>query len=82
MLLTLNLNKLVVLEGVLGKIKRVEPSEEGDFLVGLEFTSREELEKLTSSEQIEHLPVKVANFGGKLREILSSYLRTAELATR
>ena len=81
-LLTLNLNELVVLEGVLGKIKRVEPSEEGDFLVGLEFTSREELEKLTSPEQVERLPVKVASFGGKLREIISSYLSTAELATR
>ncbi|KPL01217.1 MAG: hypothetical protein AMJ91_00755 [candidate division Zixibacteria bacterium SM23_73_3] len=82
MLLTLNLNKLVVLEGVLGKIKRVEPSGEGDFLVGVEFTCREELEKLTSVEQIEHLPVKVASFGQKLREIISSFLRTTELATR
>ncbi len=80
--LTLNLNKFVVLEGVLGKIKRVEPSEEGDFLVGVEFTSREELEKFTSPEQIEHLPVKVASFGRKLREIISSYLRTTELGTR
>ncbi|MCK4403944.1 MAG: PilZ domain-containing protein [candidate division Zixibacteria bacterium] len=82
MLLTLDLNKLVVLEGVLGKIKRVEPSGEGDFLVGVEFTSREELEKLASSEQIEHLPVRVASFDRKLREIISSYLRTAEIATR
>ena len=82
MILTLNLNKLVVLEGVLGKIKRVESSGEGDFLVGVEFTSREELEKLASSEQIEGLPVKVASFGRKLREIISSYLRTAELATK
>lgn len=82
MLLTLNLNKLVVLEGVLGKIKRVESSGEGDFLVGVEFTSREELEKLTSPEQIEHLPVKVASFGRKLREIITSYLRTTEIATR
>ena len=82
LLLSLNLNQLVILEGVLGKIKRVEPSEEGDFHVGVEFTSREELEKLASLEQIDHLPVKVASFGGKLREIISNYLRTAELATR
>ena len=82
MLLTLNLNKLVVLEGVLGKIKRVEPSGEGDFLVGVEFAPREELEKLASPEQIESLPVKVGSFGHKLREVITSYLRTAELATR
>jgi hypothetical protein len=80
-ILTLNLNRLVILEGVLGKIKRVEPSEEGDFLVGVEFASREQLEKLASPEQIARLPVRVASFNRKLREIISSYLRTAEFAT-
>jgi hypothetical protein len=78
-LLTLNLNKLVILDGVLGKIKRVEPSKEGDFLVGVEFTSREELEKLVSFEQIERLPVKVASFSRKLSEIISGFLRSADL---
>ena len=81
-LLTLNLNGLVILEGVLGKIKRMEASGEGDFLVGMEFASREELEKLSSPEQIEDLSVKVASFNYKLREIITSYLRTVELATR
>ncbi len=79
LLLTLNLNKLVVLEGVLGKIKRVEPSDEGDFLVGIEFVCREELEKLTSAKEIERLPVKVAGFDKKLGKIISSFLRTAKL---
>lgn len=81
MFLTLNLNKLVVLEGVLGKIKRVEPSREEDFLVGVEFTSQKEVEELAFLEQIECLPVKVASFDRKLREVISSYLRTAELTT-
>jgi c-di-GMP-binding flagellar brake protein YcgR len=80
-LLTLNLNKLVILEGVLGKIKRVEPSEEGDFLVGIEFAPREQLESLVSSQEIARLPYKVGSFDRKLRQIISSYLRSAELAT-
>ncbi|NIM99945.1 MAG: hypothetical protein GTO24_18290 [candidate division Zixibacteria bacterium] len=80
-LLTLSLNKLVVLEGVLGKIKRVERSEQQDFLVGVEFASIEQLEELASSEQVARLPVKVACFDRKLREIISSYLGAAELAT-
>lgn len=78
-LMTLNLNNLAVLDGVLGKIKRVEASEEGDFLVGVEFTSREELEKLTSPEQVQSLPVRVESFDRKLREIISGFLRTTEL---
>jgi len=82
MLLTLNLNKLVILEGVLGKIKRVETSGEGDFLVGVEFAPKEELEKQTSLEQIEELPVKVASFNHKLREIITSYLRTTEIDSK
>ncbi len=81
-LLTLDLNKLVILDGVLGKIKRVEPSGEGDFLVGVEFVLREQLEKLASIEQIESLPVKVGSFNRKLREIISSFLRTADLNIR
>jgi hypothetical protein len=80
MLLALSLNEIVVLEGVLGKIKRVEPSGEGDFLVGLQFVSREELEKLTSLDEIERLPVKVTSFDCKLRQVVSSYLRTVEFA--
>lgn len=81
-LLTLNLNKLVILEGVLGKIKRVEASEEGDYLMGVEFCRKEELEKLSSPEELEGLPVKVASFNRKLREIIAGYLRTTEFANK
>jgi hypothetical protein len=81
-LLTIDLNRLVILEGVLGKIKRAESSGEGDFLVGVEFAPKEELEKLSSPEQIEQLPVKVGSFNHKLREIINSYLRTFELAAK
>jgi hypothetical protein len=82
MIVTLNLNGLVVLDGVLGKIKRVEPSGEGDFLVGIEFAAEAELEKLASAEEIRRLPVKVTSFRHKISQIISSYLRTAELAAK
>ncbi|MFQ6031850.1 MAG: PilZ domain-containing protein, partial [Candidatus Zixiibacteriota bacterium] len=81
LLLSLNLNGLVVLEGVLGKTKRVEPTGGGEYLVGVEFCSRDELENFASKEQIEELPVKVASFDHKLKEIVSGYVRTARLAT-
>ena len=80
-LLSLNLNGVVVLEGVLGKIKRVEPTEDGEYLVGVEFCLKEELENFASKEQIQKLPVKVGSFNHKLREIISSHVRTARLAT-
>jgi hypothetical protein len=82
MILTLNLNGLVVLDGVLGKIKRVEPSGEGDFLVGLQFAAEAELEKLVSAEEIRRLPMKVTSFKHKISQIISSYLRTAELTAK
>jgi hypothetical protein len=82
LLLSLNLNGLVILEGVLGKIKRVEPTEDGEYLVGVEFCSREELENLVSKERIRELPVKVASFDHKIKEIIGSYVETTHLATQ
>jgi hypothetical protein len=80
-LMTLNLNKMAILDGVLAKIKRVEASGEGDYLVGLEFASRGELEKLSSPEQVKNLPVKVESFDRKMRETIARFLRTTELVS-
>ena len=82
LLLSLNLNGLVVLEGVLGKTKRVESAEDGEYLIGVEFCLREELENFAPKEQIEKLPVKVASFNHKLKEIISGYARTTHLAAQ
>lgn len=81
LLLSLNLNGLVILEGVLGKTKRLESTENGEYLVGVEFCSKEELENFASKEEIEKLPVKVGSFNHKLKEIILSYVHTAHLAT-
>ncbi|KPK77668.1 MAG: hypothetical protein AMJ89_02055 [candidate division Zixibacteria bacterium SM23_73] len=82
LLLSLNLNGIVVLEGILGRTKRVEPTEDGEYLVGVEFCLREELENFASKEQIEKLPLKVASFNHRLREIIQSYVNAARLATQ
>jgi hypothetical protein len=78
-LMSLDLNRLAFLDGVLGKIKRVEASGEADYLVGVEFISRGELERLSSPEQVENLPVRVESFDRKMRETISRFLRTTEL---
>ncbi|MCJ7577193.1 MAG: PilZ domain-containing protein [candidate division Zixibacteria bacterium] len=80
LLLSLNLNGLVILEGVLGKTKRLESTEDGEYLVGVEFCLREELENFASKEEIEKLPVKVGSFNHKLKKIILSYVGTAHLA--
>ncbi len=82
LLLSLNLNGLVTLEWVLGKNKRVEPSGDGTYLVGVEFCSKEELEKFVSKEKIQKLPLKVASFNHKLKEIISGYVRTLGVVTQ
>jgi hypothetical protein len=80
--LSLNLNGLVILEGVLGKTKRVEFIKDEEYLVGVEFCFREELESFVSKEQIEKLPVRVASFDRKIKEIILGYVRTAHLAAQ
>lgn len=82
LLLTLNLNGFVLLEGVLGKIKRVEPTEDGQYLAGVQFCLREELEKLASKEQIGKLPMKVISFNHSLKEVISGYVGTTRLVTQ
>jgi hypothetical protein len=82
LLLSLNLNGFVILEGVLGKIKRVEPTGDGQYLAGVQFCLKEELEKLASKEQIEKLPMKVTSFNHSLKEVISGYVGTTRLVTQ
>ncbi len=81
LLLSLNLSGLVLLEGVLGKAKRVEPTGDGKYLTGVEFCSTKELEGFALGDQIEKLPVKVASFNSRIKEIISGYTGTASLVT-
>ena len=81
-ILDMNLEGCEVISGVLGRIKRVEPSDEDEFLVGVEFCPQEELEYYLNSKQITQLPVKVKSFNQKLREVLSKYIFYQQVASK
>ncbi len=74
LLATLFLNQTIILEGILGKIKKVEFLDNRDFLVGVEFLSIEELKEVSSPGEIESLPVNPGNFKQKLQDIINHHL--------
>jgi hypothetical protein len=75
LLATLILDQTITLEGVLGKIKKVESQDNGDLLVGVELSSIGELKKLFSHQEIESLSIKPVNLKHKLHDIINRYLR-------
>lgn len=81
-ILDMNLEGCEVISGVLGRIKRVEQSDENEFLVGMEFCPQEELEYYLSSDQIAKLPARVRSFNQKLREVLSKYIFYQQVTSR
>ena len=65
--LNLNLKGIKEVQGILGKVKRTEESEQGDFLMGVEFCSIESLPEL----QRQTLAQKnIRSFDKKLREAI------------
>jgi hypothetical protein len=65
--------------GVLGKVKRVEPDEEGGFLVGIEFGT---LQALSPERAGWQLPPGVVRFDRAFREALHHLLYTMEVDRR
>ena len=79
MTLELYLDDQVSFGGILGKVKRVEPDEEGGFLVGAEFGTLKSLALERASWQ---LPPGVVRFDTAFREALHHYLFTLEVERR
>jgi hypothetical protein len=77
--LELCLDDRVTFGGILGKVKRVEPDEEGGFLVGVEFGT---LKTLAVERVGWQLPPGVVRFDTAFREALHHYLFTLEVARR
>lgn len=77
--LELYLENQVSFGGILGKVKRVEPDEEGGFLVGVEFGS---IQALAPERSEWLLPPGVVRFDRAFREALHHYLFTLEVARR
>ena len=65
--------------GILGKVKRVEPNEEGGFLVGVEFGT---LLTLAVDRAEWQLPPGVVRFDNAFREALHHYLFTLAVERR
>jgi len=73
--LSINFKGLEILEDILGKVKRVEESEEHDFYVGVELYSREQIK----AEALSGLfPEEMESFEVKLKQSLLDYFSKAK----
>lgn len=68
--LSINFKGLGVLDDILGRVKRVEESDEHDFYVGVELYSSEQIKAEALSEL---LPEKIESFDSKLKKSLINY---------
>jgi hypothetical protein len=69
--LNLNLKGLKKLQGILGKVKRVEESEQGDFLMGVEFCPIEAYPRLYQKTLAEK---DIQSFDKKVKQAISRHL--------
>lgn len=79
LLATLILNQTITLEGILGKIKKVESLVDGNHLVGVEFSPIEKLKEFYPPGEIENLPVKPVNFKQRLHDTIIRHLHRDEI---
>ena len=70
--LSIKFKGLGPLEGILGKIKKVEESEEHDFYVGVELYSSE---KIKAEALCGLFPEEMESFNGRLKKSLIAYLK-------
>jgi hypothetical protein len=73
--ISIKFKELGLLEGVLGKVKKVEESEEHDFYVGIELYSEE---KIKAEALSGFFPEKTGSFGVKLKKSLLEYFNKAK----
>jgi hypothetical protein len=73
--LNLNLKGLKVVKGILGKVKRVEESDQGDFLMGIEFCS---LETCPDVYQQALSKKDIQGFDRKIKQAISAFILSKE----
>jgi hypothetical protein len=71
--LRFNLQGEIILENVLGLIKRTEKSE-GKYLTGVEFIERSKLDDKLSAAELQMLPDALSGFDDNVRKVLTKYL--------
>ena len=67
------LQQVECLDNVLGLVKRVD-GEDGFFLAGIEFITRDYLRDLFSGGELDMLPNELTNFDDSVREVLNKYV--------
>ncbi len=72
-IITMNLQDVEVIKNVIGIVKRSE-QDENDWLIGIEFITRESLVDYMTSSEFDMIPDDVRSFDQHLREILNNYV--------
>jgi len=73
------LQEVECLDNVLGLVKRVD-GENGFFLAGIEFITRDYLDDMFSGGELEMLPNDLNNFDDSVREVLNKYVYAERVA--
>ena len=79
--LRMKLQEVEILENVIGLVKRADSDDE-EWLLGIEFVSREYLQDLLSGGEIEMLPPTAAPFEEQVRNILNRYVYNKNVASK
>jgi c-di-GMP-binding flagellar brake protein YcgR len=72
-LLKMTLQDVELIDQIIGIVKRAD-SDEGEWLIGIEFISQESLADYFSEAEFALLPDNVASFNEKLRNVLNKYV--------
>jgi len=77
-IIKLSLQGVEIIKNVIGIVKRVE-QDENDWLVGIEFITRETLTDRLTSAEFDLIPKDVASFNEHLRGILNNYVQQKQI---
>ena len=75
------LQEIESLDHILGLVKRAEQNE-GFFMAGIEFVSREHLNDILSQGEIDLLPDTMASFTESVRDVLNRYIFRERIASQ
>ncbi len=73
LIMKMSLQEVEVIDKVIGLVKRAD-ADSGEWLIGIEFISREYLVDHFSSAELEMIPPKIASFDEQLKKILNKYV--------
>jgi hypothetical protein len=78
-LLKMSLQDVEVIDKIIGVVKRAE-ADEKEWLIGIEFISRESLHDIFSQAELEVLPQNIASFDQQIKNTLNKYVYYRKVA--